>query len=80
MFASVLRQVGGFHLYLQLLVGGLMSYLRYLCLLARSGVHVYCVGFFSSSNFPVGKGVKSPCSGFLFLLSFLHNFKYYCIC
>ena len=32
-------------LYLQLFVGGLMSYLRYLCLLAFSCVHIYCVVF-----------------------------------
>jgi hypothetical protein len=28
--------------YLQLFVGGLMSYLRYLCLFAQSGIHPIC--------------------------------------
>ena len=33
-------------LYLQLFVGGLMSYLRYLCLFANSGVqHILCCVF-----------------------------------
>jgi hypothetical protein len=35
-------------LYLQLFVGGSMSYLRYLCLLANSGgQHIFCCGFVS---------------------------------
>jgi hypothetical protein len=34
-------------LYLQLFVGGLMSYLRYVCLFACDGVqHIVCCGFF----------------------------------
>ena len=35
-------------LYLHLFVGGIMSYLRYLCLFAHSGVQhiLWCVGFF----------------------------------
>ena len=37
--------------YLQFCVGGLMFYLRYLCLFAHSGVqHILCCGFFSSSS------------------------------
>jgi hypothetical protein len=33
-------------LYLQMRVGGLVSYLRHLCLFAHSGVqHIYCVVF-----------------------------------
>jgi hypothetical protein len=67
MFARVLRQVGGFHLCLQLFVGGLMSYLRYLCLLARSGVHAYCV-FLSSSSV--------PCCQFLWIVHFWSPLRY----
>ena len=34
-------------LYIQLFVGGLLSYLRYLCLFAHSGVqYILCCGFF----------------------------------
>ena len=39
-----------FRLYIQLFVGGLISYLSYLCLLAYSGgQHILCCVFFSSS-------------------------------
>ena len=38
---------------LQLFVGGSISYLRYFCLFANSGVqHIFCCVFFSSSCVP----------------------------
>jgi hypothetical protein len=35
-----------FCLYPQLFMGWLRSYLRYMCLFAHSGIHIYCVVFF----------------------------------
>jgi hypothetical protein len=41
-----IQTIFGVRLYLQLFVGGLMSYLRYLCLFANSGVqHILCCVF-----------------------------------
>ena len=43
---SVEKRYSVVHLYLQLLVVGLMSYLRYLCMIAHSGVHhILCCVF-----------------------------------
>jgi hypothetical protein len=43
---SVEKRYSVVHLYLQLFVVGLMSYLRYLCMIAHSGVHhILCCVF-----------------------------------